>query len=78
MRMKKMNVLIQIFYTTNDNSVLRRGNFPLKIRKPEEVAFEFWKLIKKEHPYECELEKVIANGEDVTQLVKNLEKAAHD
>lgn len=72
-----MNVLIQIFYTTNDNSVLRRGSYPLKNRKPEEVAYEFWKWIKKEHPYSCELEKVIANGEDITQLVKKLEKAAH-
>ncbi|WHZ03408.1 hypothetical protein QNH48_01535 [Neobacillus sp. YX16] len=73
-----MNVLIQIFYTTNDNSVLRRGNYPLKNRKPDEVAYDFWKWIKKEHPYPCELEKVIVNGEDLTLLVKNLEKAAHE
>jgi hypothetical protein len=76
--MMRMNVLIQIFYTSNDNSVLRRGSYPLKNRKAEEVAYEFWKWIKKEHPYSCELEKVIANGEDLTQLVKNLEKAAHE
>jgi hypothetical protein len=76
--MKKMNVMIQIFYTTSDNSVLRRGSFPLKAKKPEKVAYEFWNWIKKEHPYPCELEKVIANGEDLTQLVKNLEKAAHE
>ncbi|WHY01345.1 hypothetical protein [Neobacillus sp. DY30] len=71
-----MNLLIQIFYTTNDNSVLRRGSFPLKNRKPEEVAYEFWKWIKKEHPYPCLLEKVIVDGEDFTQLVMNLEKTA--
>jgi hypothetical protein len=76
--MKRMNVLIQIFYTTNENSVFRRGNYPLKNRKPEQVAYEFWKWIKKEDPYPCELEKVIANGEDLTQIVKKLEKAAHD
>jgi hypothetical protein len=73
--MKRMNILIQVFYTSNDNSVLRRRNYPLKNRKPEEVAYEFWKWIKKEHPYPCELEKVLGNGEDLTQLVKNLEKA---
>ncbi|WP_419954762.1 hypothetical protein ACN6MT_03115 [Neobacillus niacini] len=73
-----MNILIQIFYTTNDNSVLRKGNFPLKNKKPEEVAYDFWKWIKREHPYPCKLEKVISNGEDLTQLVKNLEKAAHE
>ncbi|MFP7300520.1 hypothetical protein [Neobacillus niacini] len=72
-----MNILIQVFYTSNENSVLRRGSYPLKNRQPEEVAYEFWKWIKKEHPYPCELEKVIANGEDITQLVMKLEKAAH-
>jgi hypothetical protein len=48
------------------------GSFLLKKRKLEEVAYEFWKLIKQEHPYQCELEKVIADGEDLTQLVKKL------
>lgn len=56
-----MSILIQIFYTTNDNSVLRRANYPLKNRKPEAVAYEFWKWIKKEHPYPYELGKVIGN-----------------
>ncbi|MEH6994246.1 hypothetical protein V7075_16245 [Neobacillus drentensis] len=72
-----MNLLIQIFYTTNDNSIFRRGSYPLKNKKPEEVAYEFWKWIRKEHPFPCELEKVIVNGEDLSQLVKNLEKLAH-
>jgi hypothetical protein len=75
--MMRMNLLIQIFYTSNDNSILRRGGYPLKNRQPKEVAYEFWKWIKREHPYPCELEKVIANGEDITQLVKKLEKATH-
>jgi hypothetical protein len=71
-----MSILIQIFYTTSDNSGFRKGSFSLKNRKPEAVAYDFWKWIKKEHPYPCELEKVLADGEDLTQLVKNLEKAA--
>jgi hypothetical protein len=33
---------------------------------------------KKRTSIECELEKVIANEEDLTPLVKNLEKAAHE
>jgi hypothetical protein len=78
MRKKKMNILIQISYTTNDNSVFQRGKFPLKKRKPEKVAYEFWKWIRKEHPYQCELEKVIADGEDLTQLVMDLVNAAQE
>jgi hypothetical protein len=43
--------------------------------KPKVVAFEFWKSKKNIH-MNVNL-TVIANGEDLTELVKNLEKAAH-
>ena len=69
-----MTVTIQIYYTTNDNSVLRRGSFPLKGRKKEIVAFEFWKWIKAEHPFECNIEKIMCDGEDVTESVQLLIK----
>jgi hypothetical protein len=70
-----MNVVIDIHYITCENKVLRGGSFPLKRRKKEVVAYEFWRWIKREHPYECEIEKVIADGEDITDLVIELEKA---
>jgi hypothetical protein len=73
-----MTVLIQIHYITNDNKVLRRGSFLLKGKKKEEIALEFWKWIKKEHPFECEIEKVIVDGDDLTDLVNNLQKRIYN
>jgi hypothetical protein len=68
-----MNVVISIHYITNENKVLRRGSFPVQRKTSEEVALDFWKWIKKEHPYECEIEKVLCDGEDITEKVKELE-----
>lgn len=70
-----MNVVIDIHYISVENKVLQGGSFPLKRRKPEEVAYEFWRWIKREHPYECVIEKILADGEDITKLVIELEKA---
>jgi hypothetical protein len=53
---------------------MQRLLFRLRGRKPERVAYEFWKSIKKEMPYPVVLEEVLAAGEDVTQQVKELEK----
>nr|WP_263324257.1 hypothetical protein [Neobacillus sp. Marseille-Q6967] len=68
-----MNVFIQIFYTSNDNTVMRRGQFPLKGKTKEQLAFEFWTWIKRESPFEAFLEKVICDGEEITDLVKSLQ-----
>jgi hypothetical protein len=78
MRKKKMNVSIQIHYLANKNKVLQRGAFPLLGCKPELVALEFWRKIKKEMTVDCDLEKVICDNEDITELVKELEKAPLD
>ena len=69
----RMNITIEIHYI-GDSKALRRGSFPLRGRKPERVAYEFWKSIKKEMPYPVELEEVLAANEDVTELVKDLER----
>jgi hypothetical protein len=70
-----LTALITIHYISNDNKVMRRGSFPLKVKKKEEIALEFWKWIKKEHPYECEIEKVIVDdGIDITEKVMELQK----
>jgi hypothetical protein len=68
-----MNVTIEIHYKS-DSRALQKGNFPLRGRKPEKVALEFWKRIKKELSQHVQLEKVIVDGDhDITQLVKELE-----
>lgn len=73
-----MTVLIVIHYKSNDNKLFRRGSFPLREKTKEEVALEFWKWIKKEHPFECSIEKVILDGEDITEKVKEMDEASLD
>ena len=72
-----MTVAIQIHYIAIENNVkcLRRWEVRLGRKKPEQVAYEWWKQIKRESFVDLELEKVIADGEDITNLVKELEKA---
>jgi hypothetical protein len=69
-----MNITIEIHYISS-SKILQRGSFPLKGRKPEQIALQFWKEIKREMPYAREIEQVFAAGEDITELVKKLEKA---
>jgi hypothetical protein len=73
-----MTVLIRIDYITNDNKVMRRGEFPLKRNTPEQAAYEFWQWIKNEHPFACELETVMCDNDDITEKVKELDAAPLD
>jgi glycerol-3-phosphate dehydrogenase len=68
-----MTVLIVIHYISNDNKVMQRGSFPLRGKTKEQVAYEWLKQIKRQMPYYEELEKIIADGEDITDLIKKLE-----
>jgi hypothetical protein len=69
-----MNVIIEIHYKV-DSRALQKGNFPLRGRKPERIALDFWKQIKKNMFHRAELEKVIVEGDqDITQQVIDLEK----
>ncbi|MCM3567829.1 hypothetical protein [Neobacillus mesonae] len=68
-----MTITIQINYITNGNKVMQQGDFKLRGKKPEQIALEFWRQIQREMPYKCELEKIIATGEEITVLVKGLE-----
>lgn len=68
-----MTVFIQIHYKA-DSRGSQQSSFPLKGRKIEQVALEWWKQIKKEMSYHAVLEKVIVDGEEITQLVKDLEE----
>lgn len=69
-----MNINIEIHFISYKNKVMRRGEFPLRRKQPAEVAFEFWRQIRREMPYGGELVKVKAAGEDITELVMELEK----
>lgn len=74
-----MIVIIQIHYTSGaGNKILQQGEFRIGKKKVEEVAFEFWKQIKRSLPYGGELEKVVAGDEDITEKVMELEKAPLD
>jgi hypothetical protein len=46
----------------------------LRRRTPELIALEWRKQLKKETSYRAVLEKEIADGQDITHLVKDLEK----
>lgn len=72
-----MNVTIQIHYISNKIKVLKRGSFPLKGKKREVVAFDWWRKIRRDMPFGAELEQIIADGEDITDLVKELEKETY-
>jgi hypothetical protein len=64
-------ITIEIHYEAA-SKIVQRGSFPQKGRKPEQVALQFWKAIKKEMSYRAELERVLADGNDITQQVRDL------
>lgn len=68
-----MTVTIQIHYKAESKGS-QQTSFPLKGKRPEQIAFLWWKQIKKEMSYQLELEKIIADNQDITQLVIDLEK----
>jgi hypothetical protein len=70
-----MNVLVQISFVSNDNKVLQRGTFPLRGKKKEQVALEWWIQIRRKMPFGGNLEKVVVDGEDITEIVMRMEKA---
>ncbi|MFJ5713099.1 hypothetical protein [Neobacillus sp. NPDC093127] len=72
-----MTIIIEIHYI-GASRMYQKGSFQPRGKKPEYVALQFWKQIKKDMSYHVELEKVIVEGnQDITQLVKDLEKHEH-
>jgi hypothetical protein len=70
-----MNVAVRIDYRTeNENRITQQGSFPQKGRTHEEVAYEFWRMIKREMPSEIYIERVMADGVDITDKVKEIEE----
>jgi exonuclease III len=69
-----MNVVIEIHFISGSRG-LQKGSFKQRGRKPENIALDFWKEIKKEMSHRAKLEKVIVDGDqDITHLVIDLEK----
>jgi hypothetical protein len=68
-----MNVSIRIDYIAS-SKVSQTASFPLRRRTKEQVAYEWWKYLKKETSYRATLDKVFADGDDITDLVKELEE----
>jgi hypothetical protein len=66
-----VNVIISIRYNSPAGPVLQQGEFYLKGKKPEEIAFNWWKQIQRE-VYTDELISVEVNGEDITEKVRDL------
>jgi hypothetical protein len=68
-----MNVIVEVHFISNENKVLQRASFPLRGRKPERVALDFWKQIKRGMPFGAELDKLLIDGEDKTEIIKEME-----
>lgn len=66
-------ITIEIHYV-GDSKAVRRGSYPRRGRRSEQIALQFWQDIKKEMSYHVDLEEVLAAGEDITEKVKELEK----
>ena len=68
-----MNVVVEIHFISNENKVMQRGSFPLRGRKPERVALDFWKQIRRGMPFGAELSKLLIDGEDKTEIIREME-----
>ncbi|MFJ5762753.1 hypothetical protein ACIQAA_27215 [Neobacillus sp. NPDC093182] len=70
-----VNITIEIHYRAFTSKCAQHGSFQSKGRKPEFIAYHWWKQIKKEMSYHAELEKVLVDGDkDITEIVNVLEK----
>lgn len=70
-----MNVIIEIHYVSSGNRTTQSGSFPIRGRKPEQIALEFWKQIKNDMSHHAQLEKVIVDGDqELTERVIALEE----
>ena len=73
-----MNVVIRIVYLTPAGRVEQKGSVPLKGQKPEKVALDWIKQIKKEVYFEELLEVIVDGNEDITEKVLEMQKAPLD
>jgi len=67
-----MNVIVEVHFISNENKVMQRGSFPLRGRKAGRGALDWWKQIKRELPFGAELSKLLIDGEDKTEIIKEM------
>jgi hypothetical protein len=66
---------IKIHYTGPAGRVEQAGSFPIRGKRPEEIALDWWEK-NVGRGYERKLDKVILNGEeDITEKVLEEQKA---
>ena len=70
-----MNIRISIKYLSPAGRVQQSGSFPLKGRKPEKIAFDWIKQIRKEVYFEEVLEVIVDGNEDITEKVIEMMEA---
>jgi hypothetical protein len=70
-----MTVTIQIIYrsSVSGSRIMQGGSFPQRGQRPEVIAWNWWQQIQREMHVES-IEQVMSNGEDITQLVRDLDK----
>lgn len=74
-----MNVKIQITYMTDGGRTQQSGTFPLRRKKPEELAFEWLQQIKRKmYTYQTLISVIVDGKEDITKKVLEMEKAPLD
>ncbi|MCM3665496.1 hypothetical protein M3204_13850 [Mesobacillus subterraneus] len=73
-----MNVTIQIKFLSDAGRVYQSGTFPLRRRKPEEIAYEWLQQIKRKVTYQKLISVIVDGNEDITGKVLEMEKAPLD
>jgi hypothetical protein len=61
-----------------ENKVLMSDSFSLRGKKREVAPYDWFKQIRREMPFGANLEKVICDGEDIPELVQEIDKAPLD
>lgn len=69
-----MKVVITVKFRFPEGVASKSGDFPLRRRPPEQIAYEWIKQIKRKVHFEELLEVVVNDKEDITQKVLEVAK----
>lgn len=67
-----MKVTITLRFRTQVHKTRQSGEFPLKGRTPEQIAYEWLREISREGTWIEEIYEVLADGVDITDKVREL------
>lgn len=73
-----MKVVITVKFRFPEGVASKSGDFPLRRRLPEQVAFDWIQQIKREVHFEELFEVVVNEKEDITEKVKELHKHSRE